>query len=102
MPEILQLDFMRMAFAAGAMIFVVVEEVVPESQTGGHPDVATSGAIAGFVLGSGVALLLWGRGMGSGTGGGASSARSIHAGMPAMSRGAAINVNSRCWVMCMR
>ena len=39
-----------LAFAAGAMIFVVVEEVVPESQTGGHPDVATSGAIAGFAV----------------------------------------------------
>lgn len=37
-----------LAFAAGAMIFVVVEEVIPESQTGGHPDVATSGAILGF------------------------------------------------------
>jgi hypothetical protein len=33
---------------------------------------SNAGAIAGFVLGSGVALLLWGRGMGSGTGGGAS------------------------------
>lgn len=39
-----------LAFAAGAMIFVVVEEVVPESQTGGHPDVATSGAIGGFAV----------------------------------------------------
>jgi len=39
-----------LAFAAGAMIFVVVEEVVPESQTGGHPDVATSGAILGFAV----------------------------------------------------
>jgi ZIP family zinc transporter len=37
-----------LAFAAGAMIFVVVEEVVPESQSGGHPDVATLGAIIGF------------------------------------------------------
>ncbi len=37
-----------LAFAAGAMIFVVVEEVIPESQRGGHPDVATSGAILGF------------------------------------------------------
>jgi hypothetical protein len=33
---------------------------------------SNAGAIAGFVLGSGVALLLWGRGMSSGTGGGAS------------------------------
>ncbi|MGH9308015.1 MAG: ZIP family metal transporter [Vicinamibacterales bacterium] len=37
-----------LAFAAGAMIFVVVEEVIPESQAGGHPDLATSGAILGF------------------------------------------------------
>jgi zinc transporter, ZIP family len=39
-----------LAFAAGAMIFVVVEEVVPESQTGGHPDIATLGAIMGFAV----------------------------------------------------
>ena len=39
-----------LAFAAGAMMFVVVEEVIPESQTGGHPDVATSGAILGFAV----------------------------------------------------
>jgi ZIP family zinc transporter len=39
-----------LSFAAGAMIFVVVEEVIPESQTGGHPDVATSGAIVGFAV----------------------------------------------------
>jgi zinc transporter, ZIP family len=39
-----------LAFAAGAMIFVVVEEVIPESQTGGHPDIATSGAIVGFAV----------------------------------------------------
>jgi ZIP family zinc transporter len=39
-----------LAFAAGAMIFVVVEEVVPESQSGGHPDVATMGAIVGFAV----------------------------------------------------
>jgi ZIP family zinc transporter len=39
-----------LAFAAGAMIFVVVEEVIPESQTGGHADVATLGAILGFAV----------------------------------------------------
>lgn len=39
-----------LAFAAGAVIFVVVEEVIPESQTGGHPDIATSGAMGGFAL----------------------------------------------------
>jgi len=39
-----------LAFAAGAMIFVVVEEVIPESQAGGHTDVATGGAIVGFAI----------------------------------------------------
>jgi zinc transporter, ZIP family len=39
-----------LAFAAGAMIFVVVEEVVPESQAGGHADLATGGAILGFAV----------------------------------------------------
>jgi zinc transporter, ZIP family len=39
-----------LAFAAGAMIFVVVEEVVPESQAGGHTDLATGGAILGFAV----------------------------------------------------
>lgn len=39
-----------LAFAAGAMIFVVVEEVVPESQSGGHTDAATLGAMVGFAV----------------------------------------------------
>jgi ZIP family zinc transporter len=39
-----------LAFAAGAMIFVVVEEVVPESQRGGNTDIATMGALAGFLI----------------------------------------------------
>ncbi|MGC9308684.1 MAG: ZIP family metal transporter [Thermoplasmatota archaeon] len=39
-----------LAFAAGAMIFVVVEEVVPESQRNGNTDVATMGAMAGFAV----------------------------------------------------
>jgi ZIP family zinc transporter len=39
-----------LAFAAGAMMFVVVEEVVPESQTGGHSDLATMGAMIGFAV----------------------------------------------------
>jgi len=39
-----------MAFAAGAMIYVVVEEVIPESQVGEHTDIATLGTMAGFVL----------------------------------------------------
>lgn len=39
-----------LAFAAGAMVFVVVEELVPESQTNGHADLATLGLLAGFAL----------------------------------------------------
>ncbi len=39
-----------MSFAAGAMIFVVVEEVVPESQQTGKSDLATIGLITGFVV----------------------------------------------------
>ncbi|MFC1485831.1 ZIP family metal transporter [Candidatus Latescibacterota bacterium] len=39
-----------LAFAAGAMIFVVVEEVIPESQRSGHTDLATTGTIVGFVV----------------------------------------------------
>ncbi len=39
-----------LAFAAGAMVFVVVEEVIPESQRAGNTDLATGGAIAGFLV----------------------------------------------------
>lgn len=39
-----------LAFAAGAMIFVVVEELIPESQHGGNSDLATMGVILGFIL----------------------------------------------------
>lgn len=39
-----------LAFAAGAMIFVVVEELIPESQSGGHSDTATMGAMIGFAV----------------------------------------------------
>ena len=39
-----------LSFAAGAMIFIVVEEVVPESQRGGHTDLATMGLIIGFIV----------------------------------------------------
>ena len=37
-----------LAFAAGAMIFVVVEELVPEAHRGGNGDVATMGVMVGF------------------------------------------------------
>jgi ZIP family zinc transporter len=39
-----------LAFAAGAMMFVVVEEVIPESQRGGHADIATMSAMLGFCV----------------------------------------------------
>ena len=39
-----------LSFAAGAMIFVVVEEVIPESQRGGHTDLATMGVMTGFTV----------------------------------------------------
>ena len=39
-----------LAFAAGAMIFVVVEELIPESQLSKNTDFATSGAMLGFVI----------------------------------------------------
>lgn len=37
-------------FSAGAMMFVIVEELIPESQHGEHPDIATMGTMIGFVL----------------------------------------------------
>ena len=37
-------------FAAGAMIYVVVEELIPESQTGQHSNIGTIGVAIGFVL----------------------------------------------------
>ena len=39
-----------LAFAAGAMIFVVVEELIPESQRHGNTDLATMGAMGGFAV----------------------------------------------------
>jgi len=39
-----------LAFAAGAMIFVVVEELIPESQLEGNTDLATMGAMSGFTV----------------------------------------------------
>ena len=37
-----------LSFAAGAMIFVVVEELIPESQAGDETDLSTVGAMLGF------------------------------------------------------
>lgn len=39
-----------LAFAAGAMIFVTVEEVIPESQSSGNSDLATLGTMIGFAV----------------------------------------------------
>jgi ZIP family zinc transporter len=39
-----------LAFAAGAMIFVVIEELIPESQLSDNTDVATIGTLAGFTV----------------------------------------------------
>ena len=39
-----------LAFAAGAMIYVVVEELIPESQLESSTDIATIGAMLGFAV----------------------------------------------------
>ena len=39
-----------LAFAAGAMIYVVVEELIPEAQNGEHTNIGTIGCAIGFVL----------------------------------------------------
>jgi ZIP family zinc transporter len=39
-----------LAFATGAMIYVVIEEVIPETQVNGHSDIPTLGFIGGFIV----------------------------------------------------
>ncbi len=39
-----------LSFAAGAMVFVVIEEVIPESHRHGNTDLATLGAMTGFAV----------------------------------------------------
>jgi ZIP family zinc transporter len=39
-----------LAFAAGAMIYVVIEELIPESQRNGNEDIATVATIVGFMV----------------------------------------------------
>ncbi len=39
-----------LSFAAGAMIFVVVEEVIPEAQRSGNTDISTMGSLIGFTI----------------------------------------------------
>lgn len=39
-----------LSFAAGAMIYVVVEKLIPESQADNHSNIVTIGVAVGFVL----------------------------------------------------
>ena len=39
-----------LSFAAGAMIYVVIEELIPESQAGEHSNIGTIGAAIGFIV----------------------------------------------------
>ncbi|MGE4434555.1 MAG: ZIP family metal transporter [Bacteroidales bacterium] len=39
-----------LSFAAGAMIYVVIEELIPESQTGNETDLSTIGGMVGFAV----------------------------------------------------
>ena len=39
-----------LSFAAGAMMYVVIEELIPESQNGEHSNLGTIGAAVGFAL----------------------------------------------------
>lgn len=39
-----------LSFAAGAMVYVVVEELIPESQQGEHSNIGTIGVAIGFVV----------------------------------------------------
>ena len=39
-----------LSFAAGAMMYVVIDELIPESQAGAHSNIGTIGAAVGFAL----------------------------------------------------
>ncbi len=39
-----------LSFAAGAMVYVVIEELIPQSQEGKHSNLATVGFMAGFIV----------------------------------------------------
>lgn len=39
-----------LAFAAGAMMYVVVEELIPQAHLGEHSNIGTLGVMAGFLL----------------------------------------------------
>jgi ZIP family zinc transporter len=48
--HVLELLPYALAFAAGAMIYVVVEELIPSAHQSGRPDLVTMAAIGGFAL----------------------------------------------------
>ena len=48
--QILPLLPYLLSFAAGAMMYVVIEELIPESQQGKHSNIGTIGAAIGFSL----------------------------------------------------
>lgn len=39
-----------LSFAAGAMLYVVVEELIPEAHLGEHSNIGTIGVMAGFLV----------------------------------------------------
>ena len=41
---------LSLAFAAGAMLYVVVEELIPEASEGKHSNIGTIGFAAGFAV----------------------------------------------------
>lgn len=45
-----KIEKLLLGFAAGAMIYVVVEELIPESQSGEHSNIGTIGVAIGFVI----------------------------------------------------
>lgn len=47
-----------LAFAAGAMIYVVIEDFVPECHRSGHSDIAVLAALLGFIVMTGLDIAL--------------------------------------------
>ena len=39
-----------LAFAAGAMVYVVMDDIIPEAQTAGNGKIASWGAMVGFLV----------------------------------------------------